>query len=417
MLSIEDDLHRRLTKQLRTPGTRTPNFYGLPKLHKNPLKIRPIVSSILSPTYYLALFIHFTLWPTIIKHPSTLINSTDLLTNTRNLPLTHNSVLMTMDVVSLYASIKHIHSLQALAWHLRQQDIPGPWRAAVVKIMRIILNNYFTFNGSTYHQLRGTAMGSPAAVANANIFMFRMEKYHLTTFFASSLLAKRYIDYLFAITVEERIKQNLVDEPIRTNCPVRFTHETSKIEIIMLDLKLSIHNNAIESKINFKQTNKFQYISPRSSHPYHTWKAVALGEMIRAGRGSTNEAASLGTRSFLAAKLIERGYSKSVVSAALSSTHRKRPTHSKNNTTPPLTTTPPLILPYLPYTPLPPRSYRSKHGVKTLWTKHRLDTIIGQTPFIAWKRQKVCHSSTALQKAPTSQQTCIGTPTSKALDV
>ena len=179
----------------------------------------------------------------------------------------------------------------------------------------------------------------------------------------------------FAVTVEERIKQ-ITDEPIQTNCPVKFTYETSKVEIIMLDLKLSILDNAIESKINFKQTNKFQYISPRSSHPHHTWKAVALGEMIRAGRGSTSEATSLGTRSFLAAKLIERGYSKSVVSAALSSTHRRRPAHTKTNTTPPL------ILPYHPgLTDL-------NKVLRSLWTKHKLDTILGQAPFIAWKKTK-----------------------------
>ena len=104
----------------------------------------------------------------------------------------------------------------------------------------------------------------------------------------------------------------------------------------MLDLHLKIVDGKIELKINLKTTNKFQYISPRYSHPTHTWKAVALGEMIRANRGSTTEAASLGTRSFLSCKLVERGYPQSLVAAALHITHKTRPTRPKRNITPPL---------------------------------------------------------------------------------
>ena len=178
-------------------------------------------------------------------------------------------------------------------------------------------------------------MGSPAVVAYANIFMFRMEKFHLSLFFASSLLAKRYIHDLFAVVSNKYIKQ-ILREPITSNCPVKFTHESSNTDIIMLDLHLKIVDGKIESKINFKTTNKFQYISPRYSHPTHTWKAVALGEMIRANRGSTTEAASLGTRSFLSSKLVERGYPQSVVAAALHITHKTRPTCPKRNITPPL---------------------------------------------------------------------------------
>ena len=65
---IAKDLHKRLRKQLRTSGNSTPNLYGLPKLHKNPLKIIPIqvVSSILSPTYYwlinMVVKTHLAIW-------------------------------------------------------------------------------------------------------------------------------------------------------------------------------------------------------------------------------------------------------------------------------------------------------------------------------------------------------------------
>ena len=37
-------LPARVRRRLQALGTRMPNFYGLPKLHKNPVVIRPIVS-------------------------------------------------------------------------------------------------------------------------------------------------------------------------------------------------------------------------------------------------------------------------------------------------------------------------------------------------------------------------------------
>ena len=130
------------------------------------------------------------------------------------------------------------------------------------------MNNYFTFNDCTYHNSKAPAMGSPCScrlrehlhVSNGTSTIFLLSSPPL------SYSKEITIDDLFAVTVEDRIKE-ITDEPILTNCPVKFTYETSKVEIIMLDLKLSILDNAIKSKINFKQTNKFQYISAKIFHP------------------------------------------------------------------------------------------------------------------------------------------------------
>ena len=52
--SIWDSFPLRVQRRLEAPGTRFPNFYGLPKIHKTPVAIRPIVSSIDSDTYWWA---------------------------------------------------------------------------------------------------------------------------------------------------------------------------------------------------------------------------------------------------------------------------------------------------------------------------------------------------------------------------
>ena len=40
----------------------------------------------------------------------------------------------------------------------------------------VLTENYCTFNNLTYHQLQGTAMGTPTAVTYANLFLYGIEK-------------------------------------------------------------------------------------------------------------------------------------------------------------------------------------------------------------------------------------------------
>ena len=168
----------------------------------------------------------------------------------------------------------------------------------------ILSNNYFTFNGTIYHQLRGTAMGSPVKVAYTSIFMFAVECNNLSRLIASSLLFKRYIDDLFAIIPSCNLNA-CIAEPVKTGSSVQFTNESSTSEVIILDLKLKMVDSAITS--SFKSSNKFAYISPHSNRPRHTWSAVATGELIRAERGATDPTLATENRTFLKHKLLPRG--------------------------------------------------------------------------------------------------------------
>ena len=55
----------------------------------------------------------------------------------------------------------------------------------------------------------------------------------------------------------------------------------------------------LETRLNFKKTNRFAYVHPTSSHPAHTWPAVAIGELTRADRAASSTLASRSTKAFL----------------------------------------------------------------------------------------------------------------------
>ena len=99
---------------LPTTKHQIPQFYGIPKLHKEFTQIpqiRPIVShinSLLSPT---AKFIDHILQPLAQLYTDYLHNSTTLITTLETMIIPYNTILVTVDVKSLYPSIPQTECL------------------------------------------------------------------------------------------------------------------------------------------------------------------------------------------------------------------------------------------------------------------------------------------------------------------
>ena len=108
-------ISERIAKYL-TPKSpsRTPIFYGLPKIHKNNIPLRPIVSACDSPTENLASFIDYISQPVMKSLQSYIRDTRDFITQILELPpLPPNSYLVTADVVSLYTNIPHQEGTEA----------------------------------------------------------------------------------------------------------------------------------------------------------------------------------------------------------------------------------------------------------------------------------------------------------------
>ena len=70
------------------------------------------------------------------------------------------------DITRLYASIPHNEGIQAikeiLAIHRPPNDLPH--NSYITELLEVVLtNNHFEYNGTFYHQVSGTAMGTKLA--------------------------------------------------------------------------------------------------------------------------------------------------------------------------------------------------------------------------------------------------------------
>lgn len=82
-----------------------PKFYGLPKIHKKEVPLRPIVSSIGSITYEVAKYLKEVIGPLVGKTEHHVKNSTDFVQKIKGLEVHPSQKLVSFDVSAPFTSI------------------------------------------------------------------------------------------------------------------------------------------------------------------------------------------------------------------------------------------------------------------------------------------------------------------------
>ena len=181
-------LPSKVYNELRCSSGKTPSIYGLPKIHKPDVPLRPIVSFCTSPTYNLSKYLVRLLSPLVGSHG--VRNSKDFVDFVRSIHLESNEVMVSFDVISLFTRIPVSLALQVARERLESDEtLSDRTKLNVDEIMSMLslcLNaTYFSFRGVIYQQIHGTAMGSPVSVVIANLVMEAVEERALETFLSA----------------------------------------------------------------------------------------------------------------------------------------------------------------------------------------------------------------------------------------
>ncbi|XP_061404410.1 uncharacterized protein LOC133340310 isoform X1 [Lethenteron reissneri] len=210
---------------LKSSTARPPRFYGLPKIHQIGTPLRPIVSTINSPTYKLARFLSETLLPFTGKSTSAVLNSAHLVSLIKDISLSPDDLLVSFDVVSLFTNVPVLDTI-AIIEDLVQQGL----NPDVPTLVRLCLTNtYFTWNGTFYKQNDGTPMGYPLSPVVANVFMEKFETDAIQTSTLLPSLWTRYVDDTFVIWPHGLPALNQFLNHINSIHPsIKFTMEVEK---------------------------------------------------------------------------------------------------------------------------------------------------------------------------------------------
>jgi len=325
-----DNGHRVLTKlakfmlqEERDPGRTLARFYMLPKLHKTPTVGRPIVSSTNYLTFHASRWLDSVLQPVMRSIPSFVQDSRSLLQTIERRVFPSHVVLLAADVSSLYPSIPIDDGLLALQETLRRQASPLSNPQLVCDVMSWVLrNNYFEFGDTTWHQVRGTAMGTPAAVAFANIYLGHLEHELTESCPCNPLLLKRFVDDAFGVFASRNDAATFIECYNSLRPTIKLTFDISDT-VEFLDLVLYKGERfgdagLLDVRLHQKHLNRYLYLPPFSFHPPHAKRAFIRGELQRYCRNCSSRKQYEAVKKLFIQRLQDRGYPQGIIHHAMS---------------------------------------------------------------------------------------------------
>ena len=309
-----EDIDKDTYSYLLPKDPRCSRFYILPKIHKNRQTPpgRPIVSANGHPTERISEYVSNILNPLVFKLPSFIKDTTHFhnkLSSLGNLP--NNSLLVSLDVSSLYTNIPHSEGIQAAREHLNKRTTQRPPRETICDLINIILqNNNFEFDGQFFLQKHGTAMGTRMAPPYANLFMGSLEATALENAPYKPLVWWRFIDDIFLIWTHGQDKlADFITTLNHIHPTIKFTNETSSTSINFLDVTVTLNNdNSISTDLYVKPTDTHQYLLSSSAHPRHTKQSIPYSLTLRLRRICSNDTTFKKRTNELLTYLTNRGY-------------------------------------------------------------------------------------------------------------
>ena len=160
---MDDATYRRLYPS----GASPPKFYGLPKVHKSGMPLRPIVSSIGSVTYETSKEQSRILKPLVGRSPHHVQNNQEFLKQLEDIQMGPDDIIMSYDVKALFTSVPIKPALKIIQ-KLLEEDHTLPQRTTmtvknIICLLEFCLTStYFTFQEKFYEQVEGAAMEIPS---------------------------------------------------------------------------------------------------------------------------------------------------------------------------------------------------------------------------------------------------------------
>lgn len=172
-------------------------FYALPKIHKTPIKPRPIVSASNAIANGLSCWLTYQLRPYVKLIDSQITDTKHFLDMLASFTFKPGDLLGTLDVASLYTSIDKTKCVEVIGQLLYSHACPmlGP----ILKSVEYLLNNnYFTYGAEIYQQRNGAPMGFSHSPDLATLYMHAHD-WHVIQGQSWVKFYKRYLDDCFLV--------------------------------------------------------------------------------------------------------------------------------------------------------------------------------------------------------------------------
>ncbi|BHF76740.1 hypothetical protein SprV_0501983900 [Sparganum proliferum] len=324
-------LTRREALSAKATDTAMARFYGLPKVHKPGVPLRPIVSLRGAPTFGLSNWLYQRLCFLIKDSEWTVKSAEEFLTRIRHRRVEADEVMVSFDVVSLFTSIPPDLAIDTLDGLLREKYDETDQklkRVHIIELLELCLKTFFTFKGQVYEQKKGTPMGSPLSGLIAEAVLQRLERLVFNSY--PPKFWSRYVDDTFVI-----IKRSDVQDfkaLLNSIFPdIQFTMEEEvDNRLPFLDVQVTkLSDGNIKTTVYRKATNTRRILHFRSNHPVGHKRSCVRTLFQRAQTHCSNDDDRKKEVKYLRALFEANGYPKSFIRKCLRKSHSGRSNEEK----------------------------------------------------------------------------------------
>ena len=286
-----------------------PKLYGLPKIHKPNVPLRPILSMTNSPTYNLAKWLANLLKPVqeAVSH-YVVKDSFQFVNEVRNLDLSH-TVMASLDISSLFTQVPLLETVDMITdlLDLHDIDIGLPTDLLRELILLCTKDVSFSFNNEIYVQHDGVAMGSPLGPCLADIFVGCLERKFHKEISNCCLAYYRFVDDTFAVCEDSDHVRRLHTILNSMHPSLKFTLELEKDDSLPFLDVLVLRDNGVKTKIYRKLTWSGIYLHFDSFVPV-SYKAGLVRTLFDRARKICSEEFIQSEFNFLKDTLKKNGY-------------------------------------------------------------------------------------------------------------
>ena len=260
-------------KKVYPTGAGIPKFYGLPKIHKAGVPLRPIVSSRGSVSYNIAKELARILKPLAGRTIYSVYNTQDFAEQMKTTKLMPDECIISYDVKALFTSGPIEPAIKIIKQHLENDKELHQRTSMSVQHITMLLefclkNTHFVFQGGFYEQTEGAAMGSPLSPIIANLYMEAFEKKAINTSPTPPSLWRRFVDDTLVI-IKKTQKESFISHINSIDDKIQFTMEDSREDGSMpfLDtLVTQCSDDSLSTKVYRKPTHTDLYLQWDSHH-------------------------------------------------------------------------------------------------------------------------------------------------------
>ena len=269
-------ISKEVYEYIHSVGSQRPRMYGLPKLHKPDVPLRPILSMCHSVQHSLAKWLVKLLNPVLEFYLGFCVkDSFTFAPIICQLPFCNDSqFLVSFDIVSLFTNIHMGETICADFLYRRPSTSVLPFLEDVfVELMEITTKSVsFSFNEVMYYQIDGISMGSRLGPILANIFVGFHER-QLFEKYPKPCIYLRYVDDTFVSfsSCSEALK--FFHKLNNLHPSLAFTMEEEKNDKLpFLDVLVERGESAVLTSI---------YIKPTFTELYLSWDASRKLNLIK----------------------------------------------------------------------------------------------------------------------------------------